>query len=73
MNDIQDQLKPVIEEAKAKREPKPIIDIKDEVDIPFTKVLVVRPKEVARLLNERHAQMHPLLQKIVMAVQSAIQ
>jgi hypothetical protein len=73
LSDIQNQLKPVIEEAKAKHEPKPAIDLKEEVDIPFTKGLIVRPKEVARLLSERHAQMHPLLQNIILTVQKAIQ
>jgi hypothetical protein len=49
------------------------LDLKEEIDIPFTKGLIVRPKEAGRLLNERYAKMHPLLQKVVMAVQTAIQ
>lgn len=73
INEIKDQLKPVIEEAKAKQEQKTIIDLKEEIDIPFAKGLIVRPKEVARQLNERYVHMHPLLQKIVIAIQSAIQ
>jgi hypothetical protein len=73
LSDIQDQLKPFIDETKANHEPKSVIDIKEEIDIPFAKGLIVRPKEVARLLNERHAKMHPLLQKTILAVQAAIQ
>ena len=73
LKELQSHLNPVIIEAKAKFEQKGIIGIKDEVDIPFVKGLIVRPKEVGHLLNERYLQMHPLLQKIVIAVQSAIQ
>lgn len=73
LSELQSHLNPVINEAKAKAEQKGIIGIKDEVDIPFAKGIVVRPMEIGRLLNERYVQMHPLLQKIVIAVQSAIQ
>jgi hypothetical protein len=72
ISELQNQLSPVIDEAKAKTEPLPAIDVKNEIDVPFAKGIVVRPREVARVLNERYATMHPFLQKIIQTIQSVI-
>ncbi|MEA3436750.1 MAG: pentapeptide repeat-containing protein [Thermodesulfobacteriota bacterium] len=63
---LQNQLKPVIEEAKSKSEHQNPFGLKSEVDIPFSLgSLVARPKDLERVLIKRYAQCHPLLQSII--------
>jgi len=51
-----------------------LIRLKDEIDIPFTKGLIqLSTTELNRRVSERYTTMHPILQQIAMAVQSAIQ
>jgi hypothetical protein len=63
---LQNQLKPVIKEAKSKSEHQNPFGLKSEIDIPFSlDSLVARPKDLERLLIKRYAQCHPLLQSII--------
>jgi uncharacterized protein YjbI with pentapeptide repeats len=69
---LQNELKPVIEEAKSKSKPRNPIGIKDEVDwqdIVTLKFPVLRPKEMERVLKERYVQIHPLLKNIINTIQ----
>lgn len=67
---LPEKINPFIQEVFASNEPKSPIGIKDEVD--FFKALVVRPKEIQRVLNERYMTMGPLLQKVVQAIQESL-
>jgi uncharacterized protein YjbI with pentapeptide repeats len=69
---LQDSLRPVIEQALENNKQKSIIGISDEIGVPLTQGLVVRPKEISQRLNERFMTMHPFLQKIIMTVQGTI-
>ena len=63
---LQNQLKPVIEEAKSKSEHQNPFGLKSEIDIPFSLgSLVARPKDLERVLIKRYAQCHPLLQSVI--------
>ena len=63
---LQNQLKPVIKEAKSKSEHQNPFGLKSEIDIPFSLgSLVARPKDLERVLIKRYAQCHPLLQSII--------
>lgn len=70
---IQNSLKPVIDDAKAKNESKNIIGIKDEVDILPVLGLVARPKEINRFLIERYNTMSPFVQQVMNIIQSVFQ
>jgi hypothetical protein len=70
LSELSDQLKPVIEEAKSKLEPRSPIGFKSEIDIPFTGgILAVKSDEVGRVLKERYSKMHPILQSIIHTIQ----
>lgn len=71
--EIQRSLKPVIEEAQTKNDPKNIIGIKDEIDILLVPGLVARPKEINRILVERYNAISPFLQQIINTIQSVFQ
>ena len=72
LSELKDALSPVIEQASEKHLSKSVLGIRNEIGIPFTQALVVRPKEVVRVLNERFLEMHPLLQKMIMTIQDTI-
>lgn len=66
VSELQNQLKPVIEETKSKSEHQNPFGLKFEIDIPFRlSTLVARPKDLERVLIKRYAQCHPLLQNII--------
>lgn len=63
------ELKQVFEDANSKNNLLNAIGWKSEIDIPFTGgALVVRPKEIESVLNERYVQMKPLLQQIIQTI-----
>jgi hypothetical protein len=68
---IENKLNLLLQEEQVKKKPKGTIGVKEEIDI--AKGLVIRPKEVGRILTERYNQMSPLLQRIFHATKSAIQ
>jgi len=69
VSELQNQLKPVIEETKSKSEHQNPFGLNSEIDIPFRLgTLVVRPKDLERVLIKRYAQCHPLLQNIIHTV-----
>jgi hypothetical protein len=66
VSELQNQLKPVIEETKSKSEHQNPFGLKSEIDIPFRLgTLVARPKDLERVLIKRYAQCNPLLQNII--------
>ncbi len=74
VSELQNQLKPVINKTKAKNEHQNHIGLKPEIDIPFKLGnLVTRPKDLDRVLINRYAQCHPLLQNIVYTILLHIQ
>ena len=63
---LQNQLKPVIEQAKSVNEHQNPFGLKSVIGIPFScGTLVTRPKDLDQLLSKRYAQCHPLLQNII--------
>ncbi len=66
------ELKPVIESAKSQNDPRPVIDIKEKIDLRIVP-LEINTKELNRVLIERFNQMSPLLQRIFYTIQSVIQ
>ena len=73
-SEIEKRVVKKLEDQKAEDDDRSLIRFKDEFDVPMTKGLVkVSTKELGRRLSERYMVMPPILQKIFMAVQSAIQ
>jgi uncharacterized protein YjbI with pentapeptide repeats len=69
VSELQNQLKPVIEETKLKGEHQNHFGLKSEIDIPFRLgTLVTRPGDLERVLIKRHTQCHPLLQNIIYTI-----
>lgn len=72
--EIENRIITKVKNEKAEQDDRNLIRFKDEFELPLTKGLVkVSSKEMARRMNERYITMHPILQKIVIAVQAAIQ
>jgi hypothetical protein len=73
-SEIEEKITELLNDEKAEEEDRRLIRFKDEFEVPLTKGLVkVSTNEMARRMNERYMKMHPILQKIVTAVQAAIQ
>jgi uncharacterized protein YjbI with pentapeptide repeats len=68
LSQLQNHLEPVIEKAKANNEPKKIIGVKDEIDLPFAKGLVVRPKELVPLVTKGYLRLSPNVQAFLLKV-----
>ena len=68
--ELRKQLQPVINAARSEEEGQLPFGLGSEIGIPFTEgALVVRPKELERLMIERYYKMHPLLQTITQTIQ----
>jgi hypothetical protein len=68
-SELQNQLKPVIEQTKSKSEHQNPFGLNSTINIPFILGnLVTRPKDLERLMIKRCAQCHPLLQNIVYTI-----
>ena len=64
---VEQKLNPVLKEISINKKPKNPIDINEEIEI--AKALVVRPKEIVRVFNDKFMTMSPVLQQIFLAIQ----
>ncbi|MDY6792526.1 MAG: pentapeptide repeat-containing protein [Thermodesulfobacteriota bacterium] len=69
VSNLQNQLKPVIEQTKSASEHQNPFGLKSVIGIPFScGNLVTRPKDLDQVLSKRYAQCHPLLQNIIYTI-----